>query len=190
MHHQLDDLGCPSLCCTLAGKEPENSWLVHTKFPNFVRGLLVQLWELIQHSRFNLLLLRVFKCGPESARDGEYRSYIARRAVPMYGLCGQGGHASLVMNAPAIIAFMESLFLLSQSYSRYLLHCRSLVHIHASRFRCGWRSLRMSPRSFSKGRRRFSQSSSPSSKPSSPTERPWYVPPHEFPALLTSFVPA
>ena len=47
------------------------------------------------------MLARVFKCGPESARDGEYRSYISRRAVPMYGLCGQGGHASLVRIAVA-----------------------------------------------------------------------------------------
>ena len=61
----------------------------------------MQLWELIQHSRFNSMLARVFKCGPESARDGEYRSYISRRAVPMYGLCGQGGHASLVRIAVA-----------------------------------------------------------------------------------------
>ena len=84
MHHQLDELGCPSLCCTLQvppapvcfciavsfsaspcrlatavgdrassplslqAKEPPDSWLAKTKFPMFVRGLLVQLWELIQ----------------------------------------------------------------------------------------------------------------------------------------------
>ena len=48
MHHQLDELGCPSLCCTLQGKEPRDSWIRHTPFQSFVRGLLVQLWELIQ----------------------------------------------------------------------------------------------------------------------------------------------
>jgi len=93
MHHQLDELGCPSLCCTVKGMEPTHSWLRHTKFQNFVRGLLVQMWELIQHSRFNPMLKRVFGCGPESARDGEYRRYIAQSALPMYGMCGQNGQA-------------------------------------------------------------------------------------------------
>ena len=33
MHHQLDELGCPSLCCTLQAKEiPEESWLRRTQF--------------------------------------------------------------------------------------------------------------------------------------------------------------
>ena len=33
MHHQLDELGCPSLCCTLQAKEiPEGSWLRRTQF--------------------------------------------------------------------------------------------------------------------------------------------------------------
>ena len=124
MHHQLDELGCPSLCCTLNGKHPADSWLAHTSFPNFVRGLLVQLWELIQvclhhffstpvvradsgvrlpfqHSRFNQMLDRIFHCGPQSARDAEFRSYISRRVVPMFGLCGEDGHASLIKIAVA-----------------------------------------------------------------------------------------
>ena len=33
MHHQLDELGCPSLCCTLQAKEiPAESWLRRTQF--------------------------------------------------------------------------------------------------------------------------------------------------------------
>ena len=33
MHHQLDELGCPSLCCTLQAKEiPADSWLRRTQF--------------------------------------------------------------------------------------------------------------------------------------------------------------
>jgi len=33
MHHQLDELGCPSLCCTLQAKEiPTESWLRRTQF--------------------------------------------------------------------------------------------------------------------------------------------------------------
>jgi len=33
MHHQLDELGCPSLCCTLQAKEiPIDSWLRRTQF--------------------------------------------------------------------------------------------------------------------------------------------------------------
>ena len=33
MHHQLDELGCPSLCCTLQAKEiPVDSWLRRTQF--------------------------------------------------------------------------------------------------------------------------------------------------------------
>ncbi len=95
MHHQLDELGCPSLCCSLAGKEPAGSWLLHTAFPKFVRGLLVQLWELIQHSRFNAMLARVFKCGPQSARAVEYESYIEQKRIPMYGMCGPDGHPAL-----------------------------------------------------------------------------------------------
>jgi hypothetical protein len=95
MHHQLDELGCPSLCCTLKGTEPPTSWLRHTKFQKFVRGLLVQLWELVQHSRFNPMLRRIFNRGPESARDGEYRRYMEKLAFPMYGMCGQGGDASV-----------------------------------------------------------------------------------------------
>ena len=95
MHHQLDELGCPSLCCSLAGKEPAGSWLLHTAFPKFVRGLLVQLWELIQHSRFNPMLLRVFDCGPQSARNVEYESYISNKRIPLYGMCGPDGHPSL-----------------------------------------------------------------------------------------------
>jgi len=95
MHHQLDELGCPSLCCTVKGMEPQGSWLRETKFQNFVRGLLVQLWELIQHSRFNPMLARVFRCGPESARDGEYKRYIAQSALPMYGMCGQNGNMAV-----------------------------------------------------------------------------------------------
>ena len=95
MHHQLDEIGCPSLCCSLAGKEPPGSWLLHTAFPKFVRGLLVQLWELIQHSRFNSMLSRVFQCGPQSARNMEYMSYISNKRIPMYGMCGSDGHPSL-----------------------------------------------------------------------------------------------
>lgn len=95
MHHQLDELGCPSLCCTIKGPEPSASWLRHTKFQSFVRGLLVQLWELVQHSRFNLMLKHIFNCGPESARDGEYKRYMKNSALPMYGMCGQSGHASV-----------------------------------------------------------------------------------------------
>lgn len=95
MHHQLDELGCPSLCCTLQGKAPQDSWLRHTQFQALVRGLLVQLWELIQHSRFNLMLARVFKCGPESAREGEYRSYMNKGYLPAYGMCRRDGHPSL-----------------------------------------------------------------------------------------------
>jgi hypothetical protein len=62
---------------------------------SFVRGLLVQLWELIQHSRFNAMLLRVFKCGPESARDNEYRGYMSSKSLPTYAMCRSDGHASL-----------------------------------------------------------------------------------------------
>jgi hypothetical protein len=33
MHHQLDELGCPSLCCTLQARQiPESSWLRRTHF--------------------------------------------------------------------------------------------------------------------------------------------------------------
>ena len=96
MHHQLDELGCPSLCCTLQAKEiPERSWLRRTQFQSFVRGLLVQLWELIQHSRFNKMIFRVFSCGPESARDKEYRGYMASKSLPTYAMCRSDGHASL-----------------------------------------------------------------------------------------------
>ena len=36
MHHQLDELGCPSLCCTLQAKEiPLDSWLRRTQFQVF-----------------------------------------------------------------------------------------------------------------------------------------------------------
>lgn len=111
MHHQLDELGCPSLCCTVKGVEPQNSWLRHTKFQSFVRGLLVQLWELVQHSRFNLMLRRVFNCGPESARDGEYRRYIKHTALPMYGMCGQNGHGSVrkvAVSAHIAITMLEA----------------------------------------------------------------------------------
>ena len=66
-----------------------------TSVQSFVRGLLVQLWELIQHSRFNGMLLRVFKCGPESARDNEYRGYMSSKSLPTYAMCRSDGHASL-----------------------------------------------------------------------------------------------
>ncbi|KAJ1485659.1 hypothetical protein T484DRAFT_1892147, partial [Baffinella frigidus] len=112
MHHQLDELGCPSLCCTLQAKEPPDSWLAKTQFPMFVRGLLVQLWvadtecaygtcnwtgllvqlwELIQHSRFNPMLKRVFGCDPQSAREGEYRGYMKRQGLPTYSMCKADG---------------------------------------------------------------------------------------------------
>lgn len=60
-----------------------------------MRGLLVQLWELIQHSRFNAMLLRVFKCGPESARENEYRGYMSSKSLPTYAMCRSDGHTSL-----------------------------------------------------------------------------------------------
>ena len=62
---------------------------------SFVRGLLVHLWELVQHSRFNAMLSRVFKCGPESARDSEYRGYMSSKSIPTYAMCRSDGHASL-----------------------------------------------------------------------------------------------
>ena len=55
----------------------------------------MQMWELIQHSRFNAMLLRVFGCGPESAREKEYRGYMASKSLPTYAMCRSDGHASL-----------------------------------------------------------------------------------------------
>jgi len=110
MHHQLDELGCPSLCCTLQGREPPaDSWLRRTQFQIFVRGLLVQLWELIQHSRFNSMIDRVFRCGPQSARDGEYRGYINRNLLPTYGMCRSDGHVSI--KKVAVAAHVATVFL-------------------------------------------------------------------------------
>mmetsp|Transcript_1146 Transcript_1146/g.2485 ORF Transcript_1146/g.2485 Transcript_1146/m.2485 type:complete len:382 (-) Transcript_1146:454-1599(-) len=110
MHHQLDELGCPSLCCTLQGREPPaDSWLRRTQFQIFVRGLLVQLWELIQHSRFNSMIDRVFRCGPESARDGEYRGYMNRNLLPTYGMCRSDGHVSI--KKVAVAAHVATVFL-------------------------------------------------------------------------------
>jgi hypothetical protein len=60
-----------------------------------VRGLLVQLWELIQHSRFNFMIARVFKCGPESARENEYRGYMSSKSLPTYSMCRSDGPSSL-----------------------------------------------------------------------------------------------
>jgi len=56
--------GCPSLWVTVRGDLPAHSWLGPSSFSIFARGPLVQLWELIQHSRFNLMLLRVFQARP------------------------------------------------------------------------------------------------------------------------------
>ena len=55
----------------------------------------MHLWELVQHSRFNAMLSRVFKCGPESARDSEYRGYMSSKSIPTYAMCRSDGHASL-----------------------------------------------------------------------------------------------
>ena len=42
MHHQLDELGCPSLCCTLQGREPPaDSWLRRTQFQVITLTLFV-----------------------------------------------------------------------------------------------------------------------------------------------------
>jgi len=41
------------------------------------------------------MLLRVFKCGPESARDNEYRGYMSSKSLPTYAMCRSDGHASL-----------------------------------------------------------------------------------------------
>ena len=41
------------------------------------------------------MLSRVFDCGPQSARNIEDGSYIANKRIPMYGMCGPDGHASL-----------------------------------------------------------------------------------------------
>ena len=49
MHHQLDELGCPSLCCTVQAKEiPADSWLLRVHFYTFVTRLVLHLWEMIQ----------------------------------------------------------------------------------------------------------------------------------------------
>jgi len=95
MHHQLDELGCPSLWVTVRGTIPEASWLTRHSFAVFARGALVQLWELIQHSRFNLMLLRVFNCSPESAREAEYRRYIERGYFQSFGLSGAREHRTI-----------------------------------------------------------------------------------------------
>ena len=97
MHHQLDELGCPSLCCTLQAKEiPADSWLRRVHFYTFVTRLVLHLWELIQHSRFNPMLKRAFKSGPESVRDSEYREYMSWcKSIPYYDMCGSDGHASV-----------------------------------------------------------------------------------------------
>eukprot|EP00286_Rhodomonas_abbreviata_P021937 CAMPEP_0181306844 /NCGR_PEP_ID=MMETSP1101-20121128/10535_1 /TAXON_ID=46948 /ORGANISM="Rhodomonas abbreviata, Strain Caron Lab Isolate" /LENGTH=317 /DNA_ID=CAMNT_0023412965 /DNA_START=227 /DNA_END=1177 /DNA_ORIENTATION=+ len=123
MHHQLDELGCPSLCCTLHGKTPADSWLKHTQFQNLVRGLLVQLWELIQHSRFNLMLFRVFRCGPESAREGEYRGYMSKGYLPAYGMCRRDGHPSLrrvAVTAHVATVVLEGSQQLQQDFRRFV----------------------------------------------------------------------
>ena len=41
------------------------------------------------------MLLRIFKCGPESARENEYRGYMSSKALPTYAMCRSDGHASL-----------------------------------------------------------------------------------------------
>jgi hypothetical protein len=106
MHHQLDELGCPSLWVTVRGSIPEGSWLGHNAlcFGNFARGALVQLWELIQHSRFNRMLLRVFNCSPESARAAEYQAYIRRGYFQSFGLSTSGSHEHLTIEAAVHVA--------------------------------------------------------------------------------------
>ena len=93
MHHVLDELGCPSLWVTVRpsfSSVPKPSWLGPVLFPVFARGALVQLWELIQHSRFNRMLKRVFNCSPHSARDAEYSRYIQRGCFQTFGLSSSG----------------------------------------------------------------------------------------------------
>jgi hypothetical protein len=106
MHHQLDELGCPSLWVTVRGSIPQGSWLGHNAlcFGNFARGALVQLWELIQHSRFNRMLHRVFNCSPESARAAEYQAYIRRGYFQSFGLSRSGSHEHLTIEAAVHVA--------------------------------------------------------------------------------------
>jgi len=111
MHHQLDELGCPSLCCTLQAKEiPVHSWLRRVHFYTFVTRLVLHFWELIQHSRFNPMLKRAFTSGPESVRDSEYREYMSwRKSIPYYDMCGSDGHASV--KSVAIAAHVATVIL-------------------------------------------------------------------------------
>ncbi|EKX49906.1 hypothetical protein GUITHDRAFT_104303 [Guillardia theta CCMP2712] len=80
MHHHMDNLGCPSLLVSVVEEPPESSWLRAVSFKVFTNGILVQLWELIQHSRFNVM------CGPESARDRQYIRYMEQGKLHSYGL--------------------------------------------------------------------------------------------------------
>ena len=41
------------------------------------------------------MLRRVFGCGPESAREKEYRGYMGSKSLPTYAMCRSDGHASL-----------------------------------------------------------------------------------------------
>jgi hypothetical protein len=111
MHHQLDELGCPSLCCQWkTDLIPEGSWLRRVHFYTVVTRLVLHLWELIQHSRFNPMLKRAFKSGPESVRDSEYREYMSwRKSIPYYDMCGSDGHASV--KSVAIAAHVATVIL-------------------------------------------------------------------------------
>ena len=50
------------------------------------------------------MLLRVFSCSPESARDREYRSYIARGRLPMFLLGPNPGQALQIIAVAAHVA--------------------------------------------------------------------------------------
>lgn len=101
MHHQLDDMGCPALVCQLSHPVPLSSWMSLIRFEAFAQGLLCVLWELVQHSRFNRMLLRVYNCSPASARDKEYQRYLDRGTFPTIGLAGPSGDPRLWMLAAA-----------------------------------------------------------------------------------------
>mmetsp|Transcript_40053 Transcript_40053/g.62518 ORF Transcript_40053/g.62518 Transcript_40053/m.62518 type:complete len:244 (+) Transcript_40053:44-775(+) len=92
MHHRLDRLGCPSLSCSIRGSVPSNSWMSRTKFELFVRGPVLVLWELIQHSRFNQMISRVFRCEPKSARESEYNRYLSAGFLPTFGMTRGPNH--------------------------------------------------------------------------------------------------
>ena len=118
MHHQLDELGCPSLWVTVRGSIPDASWLNRNTFAVFARGALVQLWELIQHSRFNLMLLRAFNCSPESAREAEYQRYIERGYFSSFGLSGRQEHRTIEGAVHVATVLMEG----SASLQQKVLH--------------------------------------------------------------------